>query len=169
MTEENAQSTTSSATEASARRGGTQFIIKMIFLALIVLAIVFYVRSLDHETPATATTVPSPQTPAAVVAEEPAPATAETITSEPAAPPIAPSAPADEEKVAAPPSEMETAAKEEAEAAEEPDATAAAEATPPLAAQTAEEPRFRPITEEDMLRQIQEVFAPETLEQAPAN
>jgi hypothetical protein len=160
MTEENAQSTTDSAAEASAKKGGIQFIIKMIFLALIVLAIVFYVRSLDHKTPSSATTVPSQETtPVTSTAEEPAPAAAEITATETAPPPVTAPKPAEADE--APPA-VEAVTTEETASAE------AGEVVPPVMPQDVEEPRFRPVTEEEVLRQIQEVFAPETVEQAPA-
>lgn len=48
---EDGAATTEAQAEAgtAAKNGGSQFVVKMIFLALIVLAIVFYVRSLDHQ------------------------------------------------------------------------------------------------------------------------
>jgi predicted lipid-binding transport protein (Tim44 family) len=153
MTEENAQSTADTTAEASARKGGTQFIIKMIFLGLIVLAIVFYVRSLDHKAPATA--MPSPEATAPIAAEEPSSTVGETsATAHTATPPVTAdgSAPAE---AAAPPAADEAAVADEV--------------TPPAATEPGEEPRFRPMTDEEVMRQIQEVFAPETLAQPSGN
>ena len=64
-------------------------------------------------------------------------------------------------EAATPPPEEEAAAPEEQ--------ATAPEATAPAQAESADEPQYRPMTEEDMLRQIQEVFAPETLEPASGN
>lgn len=149
MTEENAQSA-AAADEASSKKGGTQFIMKMIFLALIVLAIVFYVRSLDYETSSAESAVDAPAPEA--VSQTPAPAPAATQHAQPAMPSPQPAvqAPSVAPKPAVP-------------------ATVSA---PPAAAPVAEatvQPKFRPLTEEEVLRQIQETFAPETLAAPGAN
>ena len=149
MTEENAQSA-ASADEASAKKGGLQFIMKMVFLALIVLAIVFYVRSLDNETPTAESTAGEPA-PAGVAPTQLAPSAMQPPAAVPPPPVVHPS-----------PAQVPPAAPQVA-------APAPVSAPPAVAPQTKAlaEPKFRPLTEEEVMRQIQETFAPETLE-APA-
>jgi hypothetical protein len=155
MTEENAQSA-ASADEASAKKGGSQFIMKMIFLGLIVLAIVFYVRSLDHDTPTAESTAGEPAP--AGVAPGPAPAATQ----------IAPSAMPPPAAVPPPPA-VQPSPGQAPPAAPQVVAPAPVSAPPAVAPETktVAEPKFRPLTEAEVMRQIQETFAPETLE-APA-
>lgn len=191
MTEETTEAAAPASGEASAKKGGTQFIIKMIFLALIVLAIVFYVRSLDHGLPATTTTHAPETEVSAEVEPATAPQAVEEVTVPPveAAPAIASDETAPEESPAAAPGHGkplteepaspaagESPAKGESEPPASAPAAAAAqapvtaeEAMPAAEGVPAEQLRFRPMTEDDVLRQIQEVFAPETLEAAPSD
>lgn len=194
---------TSQSAAASAKKGGTHFILKMLFLALIVLAIVFYVRSLDHRPPAQAVHVPEPappvepgNAPAPVTAPEspvaaappslqeagqpessahtsvgPGPASAPPATrgTEAQVPATVTSGPAPRPAEAAPPAPVaEAPASTTAGPAPSAETAATAETGAAPEGSPADDVKFRPLTDEDVMRQIQEVFAPETLSEKTA-